>query len=156
MSGVPAGGWRMGPSAALPHLRPRRVLRQLTHPPRHQTLPQSPPSGHPVVRARRGLGLLLPRRSVRRRASRQARGDPAPALRPTGRVTSTISPATEARAIRHRDGHDTCVAFWWCHDTTVLLCPRDAEAAPTEFALAAAHPSAPALPCVPAGEDGAA
>ena len=39
LSRVPEVGWGLGSPAALPRLRPCRLLRQLAQPPRHQTLP---------------------------------------------------------------------------------------------------------------------
>ena len=63
---MPGARGRLGTLAALPDLWPRRLLRFLTEPARHQALPRHRPSGHEVVRARRKLGLVLHRPGLRR------------------------------------------------------------------------------------------
>lgn len=57
-----------GSTPALSRVRPRRMLRRFSQPPRHQALSQNQASDHAELRTRRGLGLVL-RRSSRLRAS---------------------------------------------------------------------------------------
>ena len=59
-------GFGMGASAALPHLRPCRLLRRIAQPPRHQAFPRDPPSGHRGLRSAGRLGLVLCRRDIPR------------------------------------------------------------------------------------------
>ncbi|CAN5759399.1 hypothetical protein BH24GEM1_BH24GEM1_12400 [soil metagenome] len=59
MRGVPRDRRPLGPPAPLPQLRPRGLLRQLLGQARHAALPCLPAPRRPVVRARRGLGLVL-------------------------------------------------------------------------------------------------
>src|SRR5436190_19954066 len=76
---MPADRRGLGHPAPVPDVRPRRLLRQLAGPARDEALPRQRPSRHPLVRAGRGLGLLLPGRAVPRRASRPRwRGRDAP------------------------------------------------------------------------------
>jgi len=70
LRGVPADGNALGPSAAMYRVRSHRLLRQLPRPPRDRALPFRGAPDHPVVRARRGLVLLL-RRRHRVRAGRR-------------------------------------------------------------------------------------
>src|SRR3954468_12493761 len=53
----------MGPSAALHVVRSRRLLRRFAEQARDEALPQVAAPHHPLVRARRGLDLLLSRRA---------------------------------------------------------------------------------------------
>src|SRR5436305_8557000 len=53
----------MGPSAALHVVRPRRLLRRFAEQACDEALPEVAASHDPIVRARRGLGLLLPGRA---------------------------------------------------------------------------------------------
>src|SRR5438105_11480676 len=52
----------MGALAALPDLRPRRLLRRLAEPARHQALPREPPPHHRGLRPPGRMGLVLHRR----------------------------------------------------------------------------------------------
>src|SRR5262249_51494960 len=70
----------MGPPADLPDLRPRRLLRQLTQPPRHRPPPHQRPPDHPAVRAGRELVVVL-----RGPARLRGRGGRAGALAPLSR-----------------------------------------------------------------------
>src|SRR5258708_39936343 len=59
MRGVPAAGHPVGTAAAMPDLRARRLLRLLTRAPcPHPRVPHRAPGGA-VVRAGRGLALVL-------------------------------------------------------------------------------------------------
>src|ERR1700730_5915050 len=64
LRGLPAGGDRLGPPPGVPDLRARGLLRQLAAPARPCPLAEGRPSRCPLVRAGRGLGLVLCRRSV--------------------------------------------------------------------------------------------
>src|SRR6266516_3656814 len=59
LRGLPEDRRHLGPPARMPLMRPRRLLRQLPEPPRHQTLPRHPAPHRPVLPARRGLALVL-------------------------------------------------------------------------------------------------
>ena len=59
-------GFGVGASAALPHLRPCRLLRRLAQPPRHQAFSRDPPSDHRGLRSAGRLGLVLHRRDIPR------------------------------------------------------------------------------------------
>src|SRR5579862_312101 len=50
----------MGPSPDVPHLRPHRLLRQLHRQARYPPFREEPSPPHPELRARRGLGMVLP------------------------------------------------------------------------------------------------
>src|ERR671935_829789 len=56
----------MGPSAAMPSVRPRRLLRRLAEPACDEALPQDVASGDPVLRAGRDVAVLLRGRPLRR------------------------------------------------------------------------------------------
>jgi len=58
--GVPRDRWALGPPAAVPDLRARRLLRQLDRQTRDRPPPGDRPPDHPLGRARRGLELVLP------------------------------------------------------------------------------------------------
>src|SRR3954466_11251563 len=93
----------MGPSAALHVVRPRRLLRRFAEQARDEALPQVAAPHHPIVRARRGLGLLLSRRADGGQPpSARRRGGAAPLLR-TARATLTRSVAEVARVAPNRD-----------------------------------------------------
>src|SRR5262245_48819976 len=62
MCRVPRDWEPLGASAALPDLRARRMLRLLAQPARDRPLQGDRPSGHPVLRAWRGLAVVLRRR----------------------------------------------------------------------------------------------
>src|SRR3954467_11035014 len=82
----------MGPSAALHVVRPRGLLRRFAEQARDEPLPQVAAPHHPIVRARRGLGLLLSRRADGGQppgALRRGGGAP---LRRAGRATLTWAP----------------------------------------------------------------
>src|SRR3984893_13116709 len=64
LRGLPAGGDRLGPPPGVPDLRARGLLRHLAAPARPCPLAEGRPSRCPLVRAGRGLGLVLCRRSV--------------------------------------------------------------------------------------------
>src|SRR3954467_2994821 len=66
---MPTHRRRLGPPAPVPDVRPHRLLRQLAGPARDEALPRQRSSRHSLVRAGRGLGLLLPGRAVPRRAT---------------------------------------------------------------------------------------
>jgi hypothetical protein len=57
--GLSEDGRRVGSPAPLPHVRPRRLLRQLEEQARDEALPLVGPPHNPLLRARRGLGLVL-------------------------------------------------------------------------------------------------
>src|SRR5580765_4207509 len=61
----------MGASAHVHVVWPHRLLRQLAEPARHRPLPDRAPPDHPVLRARRGVVVVLPRRG-RLRSHRRA------------------------------------------------------------------------------------
>src|SRR6266849_5750086 len=65
-------GRYLGPSAGVPELRPCWVMRFLEEQTRHQTLPPERTSHRAVVRAGRGLALVLCRRNFPRLAVRLA------------------------------------------------------------------------------------
>ena len=54
LRGMPGNGLAVGPSAALPDVRARRLLRQLAEPPRDQAFPPDPPSDHRRLRSPEG------------------------------------------------------------------------------------------------------
>ena len=66
LRGMPEDRQRMGASAALPHLRPCRLLRRFAQQARHRAFPRDPPSGHRRLRPAGRLGLVLCRRDVPR------------------------------------------------------------------------------------------
>ena len=66
-------GSRAGPSAAVPGLRQRRLLRLLGRPPRVAALPGDRARGDPQLRAGRGLALVLRRRGPRLTCGLQGR-----------------------------------------------------------------------------------
>src|SRR5205823_14953857 len=72
----------MGAPAFVPHMRPRRMLRQLTESSRDQALPAHYPPHHPVIRARRRLALVL---------CRSGRGLTFSLLQDCARETSTVA-----------------------------------------------------------------
>src|SRR5689334_11105480 len=78
MRGVREDRRLLGPSAPLPHLRPRRLLRPVEEPPRHGALPYDRPPADPVRRAGGGLALVLRRRVVD--GAGMTTSDPWPAL----------------------------------------------------------------------------
>src|SRR4051794_36213995 len=59
LRGVPSDRLAVGPSAPLPDLRARRLLRLLAEPPRASPRPHGRAPDRPVLRARRGLALVL-------------------------------------------------------------------------------------------------
>jgi signal transduction histidine kinase len=61
----------VGPPARLPDVRPRRLLRFLPQPPRHQALSHQPPPDRAIHRARRRLGLVLRRSASARSFARR-------------------------------------------------------------------------------------
>src|SRR3954449_3592896 len=64
MRGVPADRVPLGPSAAVPDLRARRLLRPVPGQARPPALGPGRPSHHPVVPAGRGLAVVLRRRGT--------------------------------------------------------------------------------------------
>src|SRR6185295_5873488 len=72
MRGVPADRVPLGPSAAVPDLRARRLLRPVPGQARPPARRPGRPSDHPVVRARRGLAVVLRRRGLRMTAATAA------------------------------------------------------------------------------------
>src|SRR3954453_14295246 len=64
MRGVPAHRFSLGPSAAVPDLRARRLLRPVPGQARPPARRAGRPSDHPVVRAGRGLAVVLRRRGT--------------------------------------------------------------------------------------------
>src|SRR4051794_31153732 len=62
---VPASGHALGTPAAVPHLRACRLLRLVADEARAAARPYDRTSHRPVVRARRGLALVLRRRNLR-------------------------------------------------------------------------------------------
>ena len=92
LRGVPEDRLALGAPAALPDVRPRRLLRQLAEPPRHQALPRDRPSDHRGLRPARGLGLVLRRRGdARPRRARHA------AATARSRASTEISPDVRKR-----------------------------------------------------------
>ena len=71
----------LGASAAVPDLRPCRLLRQLAQPSRDQAFPGDRPSHHRGLRSARRLGLVLHRRDRGRPARSNTAAGPDPALR---------------------------------------------------------------------------
>jgi hypothetical protein len=71
--------------------RARRLLRQLAGQTRDQARSPHAASGHPLVRARRGLGLLLSQRRVRGGAARVPRRASAPAFRSAVSAASSMA-----------------------------------------------------------------
>src|SRR2546422_534809 len=71
----------VGAPTNVPELWPHRLLRQLSEPSCHRPLPVVGPPADPVVRARRGLVGVPPRRSLLREGGR---GPAAAALRTGG------------------------------------------------------------------------
>src|SRR3954465_334734 len=64
MRGVPADRVPLGPSATVPDLRARRLLRPVPRQARPPARRPGGPSDHPVVRAGRGLAVVLRRRGT--------------------------------------------------------------------------------------------
>src|SRR3954453_21469275 len=64
MRGVPAHRFSLGPSAAVPDLRARRLLRPVPGQARPPARRRGRTSDHPVVRAGRGLAVVLRRRGT--------------------------------------------------------------------------------------------
>src|SRR3954452_20103388 len=64
MRGVPADRVPLGPSAAVPHLRARGLLRPVPGQARPPARRPGRPSDHPVVPAGRGLAVVLRRRGA--------------------------------------------------------------------------------------------
>src|SRR3954453_6578807 len=88
----------MGPSAALHVVRPRGLLRRFAEQARDEPLPQVAAPHHPIVRARRRLGLLLSRRADGGQPpGAPRRGGDAPLLR-ARRATLTWAPSPKWRA----------------------------------------------------------
>src|SRR6185436_1454173 len=94
-------------------MRPRRLLRLVAQPARPRAFPRHPASDHPVLRARRGLELLLRRRGLplsRTRPTREdllaARGKTVPdVIAPDLRVLFCgINPGLYTAAIGHHFG----------------------------------------------------
>src|SRR4051794_41147792 len=69
MRGVPATGLTVGAPAAVPDLRPRRLLRLLAAEARQRARARHRASDRGVVRARGGLALVLRGRAVRMTAN---------------------------------------------------------------------------------------
>src|SRR4051812_47640686 len=65
LRGVPAARHAVGASAPVPQLWPRRLLRFVARPPRAPARASDRPPDRPVLRARRGLALVLLRRDLR-------------------------------------------------------------------------------------------
>ena len=66
LRGMPEDRLALGAFAAMPDLRPCRLLRFLAQQTRHQTFPRHRPSGHRGLRSAGRLGLVLCRRDFRR------------------------------------------------------------------------------------------
>src|SRR6266550_4430476 len=79
LRGLPADRRQVAPPPDLPDVRPCRLLRRLTQPPRNSARPRHLTPDHPFTRARRRLELVLRRRGGARRR-RDRRQDPNPAL----------------------------------------------------------------------------
>ena len=62
LRGMPGDGRHLGAPASVPQLRPRRLLRRLEEPARHQALQGNAASDHRGLRPARRLGLVLRRR----------------------------------------------------------------------------------------------
>src|SRR5262245_42513653 len=75
----------MAPPSALPYVRPRRVLRLVAEQARDEALSRHRPSRDPLVRARRGLAVVLRRQRhglTRRLGIRRRRGTLRPSWSP--------------------------------------------------------------------------
>ena len=73
LRGLPAHRRPLGAPAHVHAMRPRRLLRQLTEPPRHRPLARAPrPPADPLLRTGRGLVVVLRRRPVLRDRRRAA------------------------------------------------------------------------------------
>ena len=110
---MPENGHALGPSPPLPDLRPRRLLRQLAGPPRHEARPPHPSPGGRVLRARRALGLVL-RRSGKNCLSRSGRAVPASAREVAdasafGRPFASLRMRSRGRSMAEHDLH--AIAF---------------------------------------------
>ena len=81
LRGLPQDRRCLASSAALPHLRTRRMLRPVAEPARDQAFSRHPPSDHRRLRSARRLGMVLRRRSdVRSLRPQDAPQRPDPAL----------------------------------------------------------------------------
>src|SRR6266487_1386229 len=64
LHGVPENRRPLGPPARMPVMRARGLLRLLAEPARDRALPRDHPPDRPLLRARRGLALVLPGRDT--------------------------------------------------------------------------------------------
>jgi hypothetical protein len=73
LRGVPGDRQPLGPPPALPQLRACRLLRLLARPPRQRAFPPHRPPRDPLIRARRGMAVVLRGRDLSGRLSRPSR-----------------------------------------------------------------------------------
>src|SRR5438105_1648319 len=90
MQGVSGVRWPMGPPQAVHELRSRGLLRLVSESACDEAFPPDQASDDQVVRARRGLGVLLPRRSDGRWPQLPSRGIDVASLRSSAFVASAM------------------------------------------------------------------